>query len=303
MERLAAPELPGWLDEMVPFDRYLVDIGPYRMHVMEVGEGLPVLLLHGNPSWGFIYRKVAKLLEGAELRLIMPDLIGLGFSDKPMRPAVHTLRGHADWIRRLIDQLDLEQVILVGQDWGGPIGLLALAERPDLAAGMVLLNTVVGPPRVGFKATWFHRFANMPIASTLAFRGLGFPQNAMRTAQGDKKSITGKVSKAYRYPIRGFRRNAAPLAMARMVPNSPQHPSFAALERCQAYFESFEGPLELVWGDKDPVLGRVRGWIEKLKPGVKVHRTNAGHFLQEEVPDVIAGALRSVAGAVRSSQP
>ncbi len=300
MDRLPAPPLPGWLERQLPpsLSRYRARVGPYRMHVMEAGEGRPVLMLHGNPTWGFLYRKVVQELSGEPLRLIMPDLIGLGLSDKPRDAAEHQLDHHADWLGELVDGLGLEGVVFVGQDWGGPIGLCALEKRRERLAGLVILNTVVGPPRPGFRPTAFHRFSQMPVLSDLAFRGLGFPETALWIAQGDKSSIRGKVARAYRYPLRRFRDRVAPLALARMVPDSLGHPSVPALERCQALVESFKGPAAIVWGDRDPVLGRVRRRVERLLPDAPVTLTQAGHFLQEEVPAEIARAVRDVASRI-----
>jgi cis-3-alkyl-4-acyloxetan-2-one decarboxylase len=296
MAAMTPPPLPNWIAAMLPagIERSMVDVGGCRMHVMQLGAGRPVLMLHGNPSWGFLYREVAARLAGEPLRLVIPDLVGLGLSDR-VPAGAHTLDAHGRWIGALVDALDLRGLIFVGQDWGGPIGLRALADRPDRLAGLVILNTVVGPPRPGFRATAFHRFARLPLVSELAFRLAGFPQNAMALAQGDRASIRGDVARAYRYPLRGLRRNAAPLALARMVPDSPDHPSIPALQRCQEVIEGFAGPAAIVWGDRDPVLGRVRTWIEKLLPDAPVTRTGAGHFLQEEVPDEIAAAVRDVA--------
>jgi haloalkane dehalogenase len=266
------------------------------MHVMEWGEGPPVLLQHGNPTWGFLYRKVVAALVGSGLRLILPDLVGLGFSDKPTAEA-HRLEEHARWLGALLDQMKLERLVFVAHDWGGPIGLRALADRPGRLRGLVILNTVVGPPRPGFRPSTFHRLARLPLVSTLVFRGLGFPQRALHLVQGDPASIRGDVARAYRFPLRGLRRNAAPLALARMVPNTLAHPSIEPLRRAQAVVEGFTGPAAIVWGDRDPVLGRVRSWIERLLPNARVTRTAAGHFLQEEVPAEIADAVRFVAGA------
>jgi haloalkane dehalogenase len=296
MERDPAPALPSWLDSMVPFDRYLARVDGHRLHVMESGAGpLPVLLLHGNPTWGFLYRKVALALRGEPLRLVMPDLLGLGLSDKPRDARLHTLDGHAHLLGSLLDALGLDRLVFVGQDWGGPIGLRALADRADRLAGLVVLNTVVGPPRPGFRPTTFHRLARVPAVSDLLFRVAGFPQNALRWAQGDRASIRGDVARAYRWPLRSRRDNLAPLALARMVPDSLEHPSIAPLRRCQELVERFEGPAAIVWGDQDPVLGRVRSHIERLLPRAEVTRTEAGHFLQEEVPEAIAAAIRGVA--------
>ena len=295
MKRLAAPMLPHWLDAMLPLSRYCVDVAGRRMHVMEQGRGRPVLLLHGNPTWGFLYRRVAHMLRGEDLRLIIPDLIGLGLSDKPADVALHTLDNHQRWMARLLRTLGLSDVVMVVQDWGGAIGVGALSHVPDMRAGLVVLNTVLTPPKQGFRPTAFHRFSQLPVLSDVAFRGLGFPQAFLAAAQGDKRSIRGPVARAYRWPLRRIIDRAAPLAMARMVPDSFAHPSIAALERCQQVVEGFSGPAAIVWGDRDPVLGSVRSWMQKLFPNAPVTRTSAGHFLQEEVPREIAAAIVDVA--------
>ena len=303
MKRLPAPELPAWIAAMLPdgIERYAVMVGEHRMHVMEMGEGRPVLMVHGNPTWSFLYRKVASALAAGSpggppgLRLIMPDLIGLGLSEKPRDLGAHTLQAHGGWLATLIDGLDLEGVIFVGQDWGGPIGLHALSRHPDRLAGMVILNTVIGPPKPGFRPTLFHRLSQMPGLSDALFRVAGFPQNVLAMAQGDRGSIRGPVSRAYRYPLRRLRDRAAPLALARMVPDRLEHPSIAALEQCREFVTGFEGPAAIVWGDRDPILGRLRRRTEAALPRAEVTATRAGHFLQEEVPDEIAAAIRAVA--------
>ena len=281
----------------MPSDRYVVRIGQIDLHVVEAGDprGKPVLLLHGNPTWSFLWRKVAASLHGAPLRLVMPDLPGLGLSTKvPSR--WHSLDAHIDTMRGLLDALGLDRVVFAGQDWGGPIGLGALARDPGRASGLVLANTVAGPPRPGFRPTAFHRFARLPVVSELVFRGLGFPQIGLGIVQGDRRSISGDVARAYRWPLRGLGRNGAPLALARLVPDSPAHPSIAALERCHAFVQAFSGPVALVWGTRDPILGSVVSPLERLLPKATVTRTQAGHFLQEEVPDELASAIRRVAG-------
>ena len=297
--RLPAPPLPDWLAAMLPFERSVVEVTGHRLHVMESGRGRPVLMLHGNPSWGFLYRKVAQALAGEPLRCVMPDLFGLGLSDKPRDAAAHSLAAHARAIAELVERLDLRDLVLVLQDWGGPIGLRALADMPERVRGVVLMNTVVGPPRAGFRPTWFHRLARVPVLSEVTFRGLGAVERGMAVAQGDRRSIRGEVARAYRWPLRRMRDRAAPLALARMVPHTLEHPSVPDLERCQAFITGFSGPVAVVWGDRDPVLGRARRHLERLLPAATVTRTEAGHFLQEEVPDAIAAAIAQVVAAAR----
>jgi len=269
------------------------------MHVMTKGEGRTVLLVHGNPTWGYLWRKVVAEL-GPGFRCVMPDLVGLGLSDKPDEPGFHTLDAHIAHLADLVDQLGLREVILVVQDWGGPIGTGAFLEQSDRLAGMVVLNTVLGPPKPGFKATAFHRFSRTPGLSDLVFRGLGFPQICLWTAQGDRKSIGRKETRAYTWPLRKNRR--APLELARMVPDSMDHPSVEPLTRVAALVEAFEGPAAMVWGDRDPVLGRLKRRIHRALPQASLRETQAGHFLQEEVPVEIAEAIREVqSGSVHSS--
>lgn len=290
-----APDLPDWLAKLVPFERYLVDVGDQQMHVMESGQGRPVVLLHGNPTWGFLYRKVAAELAGEPLRVIMPDLIGFGFSSRPARTSDHNLTNHAAWFGQFLDALELDDLIFMGQDWGGAIGTLALADRPGRMTGLVLGNTAVTPPKEGFNPTLFHKLARLPVASDLLFRGLGYPQNNLNLGQGERHSIVGDDARAYKYPLRTWRDRGAVLAMAREVPDSLEHRSVPLLMRCQEFVESFEGPAALVWGDRDPVLGRLKNRTARLLPQASVTSTSGGHFLQEQVPVEIADAIRGVA--------
>ena len=189
--------------------------------------------------------------------------------------------------------------MLVAQDWGGPIGLRAMADRDATRLrGIVLGNTAVGPPRRGFKPTLFHRLAQ-PAGRRATCCSAG---SAFRSARCIcRKAIARASAATSRAPIAGrcarVRDRAAPLALARMVPDSPTHPSVAALARCRgAVSHGARCPIAIVWGDRDPVLGRVSSHLERLRPDASVVRTDAGHFLQEEVPDELADAILDVVG-------
>lgn len=281
---------------MVPFDRYRVEIKPgLAVHVMEQGEGRPVVLFHGNPTWGFLYRKVAAELRGEPFRLIMPDLVGLGFSDRPSSVSAHTFENHSNWMTALLSQLDLADVIAVVQDWGGPIGLHALSRHPGVMTGAVVMNTLIEPPRPGFKPTRFHRLFSTRAGDFLS-RYLGLPQRALAFAQGDRKSISGEVARAYAYPLQRSRGNEAVAALVRMVADDMDHPTVALQQEVAGFMAGFGGPTALVWGTEDPVLGRLLRRHERLLPEARVTTTGAGHFLQEEVPAEIAQAIRYVSG-------
>jgi haloalkane dehalogenase len=298
-------DFPSWLARQLPagYRRRFFTAEPAgapkaTIHFMEWGspDGYPVLMQHGNPTWGFLYRKIVGRLLHKNFRFIVPDLAGLGFSSKFQSYGVHTLDHHAAWIGALIDALELKSLLFVGQDWGGPIGISSLASRPQLLKGLVILNTVLSPPGENFRPTAFHRFANKPLVSDFAFRVLGYPQRALGRAQGDPASIAGDVARAYRYPLCGLWRNAGPLALARMVPSSGSHPSVRGLTACRDYLSGFNGPTAIVWGEKDPVLGRHLQRMQEQFPRADLTRTGGGHFIQEEFDQLIANKIEAVAG-------
>ena len=293
VQRLPPPEFPGWLGEQVPFDRYMVEVDDgLRVHVMEQGEGRPVLLFHGNPTWGYLYRRVAAELVDEPLRLIMPDLVGLGFSDRPHQAADHTLENHSHWMASVLGELDLSKAVVV-QDWGGAIGVHSAGQHPGLMTGLVVLNTMLSPPREGFKSTTFHKVFRTGFRQFAT--SLGLPQNYLRFAQGDRKSISGVVQKSYSYPLKTAQGGSDAVAgLVRMVPDTLQHSSVKESTEVAALVEKFSGPSAIVWGQKDPVLGKVLNRIKRALPDAEVTITDAGHFLQEEVPVEIAAAIKSV---------
>ncbi|MFW6051772.1 MAG: alpha/beta fold hydrolase [Myxococcota bacterium] len=289
-----APALPRWLDRQLPYRRRLAHIDGRRVHFIDEGEGTPVLLVHGNPTWSYLWRKVIDRLRG-QFRLVAPDLLGLGLSDKPSRPSDHTVELHVRTMVRLVDALDLRDLILVGQDWGGPVACGVGSRAPDRVHGMVLANTSVLPPARPFRPKGFHRFSHAPVVSDLVFRGLGFPLPVLDRVQGDRHSIGWREKAAYAWPLWRLRDRAAPLGMARMVPHAEGHPSTQPLDRIGAWVEGWHGPAALVWGLRDPILGRALRRHREALPQARVTETQAGHFLQEEVPDPIADAVAHVA--------
>jgi pimeloyl-ACP methyl ester carboxylesterase len=293
-----APELPVWLRAEMPFQRQIYRGGSYAIHFVDEGAGLPVVLQHGNPTWSYLWRKVIRRLSGSGVRLIAPDLVGLGLSDKPRAAGVHTLPFHAEQIEGLIRALGLDRTIIVGQDWGGPVLGLVAARNPELVRGAVLANTALGAPRRAGTLSWFHRLANAPVAGTILFRWLNFPMPVLHRVQGDPRSIGRAEKRAYRYPLRRLGDRTAPLALARMVPSSLDHPSVDPLRQVEGWAGSFAGPVRLVWGLADPIMGRSLKGMRRLFPTALVAETQAGHFLQEEVPEALAEAILAVAAEV-----
>lgn len=308
MPKTTPPELPSFLNEDLPFERkaYKLESGTHRgkiIHFIDHGnpDGLPVILQHGNPTWCFLWRKVITQLDPERFRCLAPDLLGFGLSGTLSRVSEHTLESHLQAMREWAESLELTQgAIVVGQDWGGPLAVGMGMALPEVS-GFVLGNTSVLVPRRPL-GTAFHKFARTPVVSDIVFRLAGFPQNILGRVQGDPESISGNVARAYRWPLRLGRR-AGPLGLARMVPSSPVHASVQPLREIEAWTRAFDGPMALVWGERDPILGQVLERHVRAFPEASVTRTQAGHFLQEEVPDKIARAIEDVTAKALSAGP
>ena len=287
---------PSWLLAQFPYPPGVDSVPGGTMAWVESGRGRDVVCVHGNPTWSFLWRKVMASLEGQRLRLLAPDLLGCGRSSKPPAVSWHTLDRHAAALSAWMEGRKLVDPILVVQDWGGPIGLLAAARTPSVRVSAVcILNTGVVMPSQ-FRGTAFHRLARNRVIAPVLFRALGFPLGTLDRVQGDRRSISGDVARAYRWPFRRFVDRAAPLGLARMVPDSAAHPSVSGLRQMEAWLRAFPGPIELVWGRRDPLLGRTLERHAQALPRARVTETDAGHFLQEEVPEIIARSIRRLAG-------
>ncbi|MGO8970863.1 MAG: alpha/beta fold hydrolase [Myxococcaceae bacterium] len=291
---MPSPPPPIVLKEF-PYPARSLKLPEGEMAYVEVGQGRPVVLLHGNPTWGFLWRRVMGALADAPLRLLAPDLFGFGRSSKPASWRWHSVEGHGRTLLAWMEALDLREVVLVLHDWAGPLGGWAAARAGSRVTALCLLNTAVVLP-ARFRGTVFHRLARVPVLSDVLFRLLGFPLGLLGRVQADPRSISGEVAEAYRWPLRHRGDRAGPLALARMVPTGPNHPSIPALREVETWVRGFPGPVELVWGRRDPILGRALKRHRAALKAARVTEVDAGHFLQEEAPEPIARSVRRLAG-------
>ena len=291
---IKAPPIPEWMEKEYPFSRQVAVIDDTRVHFVDEGRGTPVLLMHGNPTWSFLWRKVIAQIVPHGIRAIAPDMIGLGLSDKPRKASEHSLEMHVSKILKLVEALDLKKVTIVGQDWGGPIVAAVAARAPERIQGVVFANTAVLLPHNPSRTTPFHQFSHIPVLSDFVFKAMNFPIPILHKIQGDPQSIGDFERRAYLYPLKKWKDRVAPLALARMVPNSPEHPTMRILEETDQWIRNFKGRSALVWGLRDPILGRALGRLKEALSNPPVTETQAGHFLQEEVPDEIAQAILKV---------
>jgi pimeloyl-ACP methyl ester carboxylesterase len=238
------------------YKSYLVEVEPgIKVHVLEVGSGFPLFLQHGNPTSGFLYRKVAAALPTDRVRVIMPTLVGLGFSSK-VPASEHTLDNHIRWIGRVLEQLQLTELVYAGQDWGGPIGMGALARSPDLLKGVVVLNTFFNAAKEEGDLSRGHAIAKRPIVGEFLFEVLVSIFKNLPQTQGDPDSLPADVLELYSRPVEESGNDKAPLAMMRMVPDGPNHPTTPAMRVIEQYVQGLDIPAEIVWGRNDPILAK-----------------------------------------------
>jgi haloalkane dehalogenase len=259
---------------------------------MKKGEGKPIVMVHGNPMWGYLYKKVLDGLDNAH-RYIVPDLIGFGFSEK-IKLHEHSLEAHSNWMAEFFSTIKEEKIGLVVHDWGGMIGIAGAMKAGKKIDGLVVMNTAITAPKDGFKPTWFHSLSQVPLISSFLFRGLNFPLSFLNRFASVPGSFDKQTMKAYKYPLRKFKDNCGPLALARMVPNSMHHPSVPIEQEIETYLGSYDGPVQIVWGMNDPVMWKLRRRTSRLLPQAKVVKTQAGHFVQEETPAQVITAIKEV---------
>ena len=281
------------------YKSYFIEVEPgIKVHILEVGDGFPIFLMHGNPTSGFLYRKVVDGLPLDKVRVIMPTSPGLGFSSK-IPASEHKLENHIRWINTALSELKVKELVYAGQDWGGPIGMGALSLSPGLLKGAVLLNTGFNAPTMNIDLSPAHATVKTPIIGELILEVVFSIFERLGGVQGDPESWTPEVAELYGKPLYDNGNAKAPLAMMRMVTDGPSHPSTPSMIKIENYVKTLDFPVEIVWGMSDPILRKALPRMEENFPKAPVTQTDAGHFLQEEVPDEIAEALIRVLSQVK----
>ncbi len=270
--------------------------GSLRMAYVDVGpaEGPVVLLLHGEPSWSFLYRRVIDVLAAAGLRAVAPDLVGFGRSDKPAAAHDHSFARHVEWVRALaFDVLDLRDVSLVGQDWGGLIGLRLVAEHEDRFARVVAANTGLPTGDFDMPPIWWQFRKAVETAEHLDVGRL--------VAAGCVRPMDDAVRAAYDAPFPDESFKAGPRAMPTLVPTSPDDPAAEANRAAWEVLARWTKPFLVAFSDGDPITGAMAPILRKLIPGTAGldHPTlaGAGHFHQEDAGERLGHVVASfVAG-------
>jgi len=280
MEILRTPDerfadLPGF-----PFAAHYVDVGGVKMAFVDEGppEAAPVLMLHGEPSWSYLYRKMIPLFADAGHRAMAPDLIGFGRSDKPAAQDDYTYARHTEWVERFILELELTNITLVCQDWGGLIGLRLVAMHPDRFARVVAANTFLPTGREPLGEAFFKW---RELSQSIPVFEVG-----RIVAGGCATQLPPEVVAAYDAPFPDESYKAGARVFPMLVPAAPDAPG--AVENQQAWpnLMKFDKPFLTAFSDQDPITRGADKMLQAAIPGARgqAHTTieGGGHFLQED---------------------
>ncbi|MFI5394254.1 MAG: haloalkane dehalogenase [Candidatus Binatia bacterium] len=286
MEILRTPDERFRQLQGYPFAPHYVEIGGVRIHYVDEGrrERAPVLLLHGEPSWSYLYRKMIPVLTTAGHRIVAPDLVGFGRSDKPARREDYSYQRHVDWMLGVVEDLDLRDTTLVCQDWGGLIGLRLVAEHGSRFARVVAANTFLptGDIHPGDAFLAWRQYSQ----DTPEFHVGGIVQGGCAT------TLAPEVVAAYDAPFPDDRYKAGARQFPALVPISPEDPAAAPNRKAWEALRRWHKPFLTAFGDSDPITHGADRFLQDAIPGAKGQPhttiTGAGHFLQEDKGEELA---------------
>ena len=263
--------------------------GTLRLHYVDEGDkgAAPVLLMHGEPSWSYLYRKMIPPLVAAGYRVIAPDLIGFGRSDKPTKPEDYTYQRHVDWITAVLLNLDLQNITLFCQDWGGLIGLRLIADYPERFQRAVVANTGL-PTGDQEMPEEFHKWVQ-------------FSQNVSKLPvgriinNGTVTQLSSDIIAAYKAPFPDESYKAGARIFPSLVPITPDDPAAATNRKAWRVLAKWQKPLLTAFSDSDPITKGGQKAFQRLVAGAKgqqhVTIKDAGHFLQEDKGEEIAQVI------------
>jgi haloalkane dehalogenase len=264
------------------YEPHYLEIRGLRIHYVDEGpeDGMPVLLLHGEPSWSYLYRKMIPVIAAAGYRAIAPDLVGFGRSDKFVRMDDYSYQMQVDVMSDLVDRIDLREIALFGQDWGGLVGLRVLARAPDRFRAVIVANTGLPLPTEESSAPWPFRIWRFFSRWTPIF-----PTGRIIDA-GTATELPEEVLAAYRAPFPTRRHLAGARIMPSLVPIDPEDPAVPANAEAWEVLRRWERPFLTAFSDGDPITRGLEASFQSQVPGARgqphVTIQGAGHFLQED---------------------
>ncbi len=281
-------------DGAFPWTSKYADIGGDKIAYVDEGTGEPIVMLHGNPTWGFLYRKFIGPLSRTH-RTIAVDHLGFGRSDKPL-DGDSPLAGHISRLTRVMDALDLHDVTLVMQDWGGPIGLGWAVDHPERVKRLAILNTWAFRIPAGSRINPLLELFRQPAIGEALVQGLNLFVEGFLPAGIWRKGVLNEVMPAYRAPFPDWNSRIATLKFPRDIPVGDDHPSTPAMGHIQDNLGKLKVPTIIVWAMQDPAFPtQLLDVWKAVFPQAEAHTLdNASHFLQEDAPEEIVGYIRAL---------
>lgn len=272
-----------------PFKSRFFQIDGYNLAYLDEGSGLPVVMLHGNPTWSFMYRQLILALRD-RYRLIVPDHMGCGFSDKP-QVYPYRLQTHTDNLKLLLDNLAIEKCILVVHDWGGAIGMGWAGKYPDRVAGLVVLNTAAfRSDRIPLRIA----VCRWPLIGEVVVRAFnGFAGSAVTMAVTRK--LQQEVADGFLYPYNSWKNRIAVFRFVQDIPLCSKHPSWNDLVRIENNLSLLRNkPMLICWGGKDFCFNDsfYHEWLKRFPEAERHYFADAGHYVLEDAFDRIATLVR-----------
>jgi haloalkane dehalogenase len=290
-----------------PYEPRWFDTPDGRMHYVDQGprEGRPVVLVHGNPTWGFLYRNFVGRLADAGHRVIVPDHLGFGRSEKPARAELYRIPAHVGRLDALLESLDLSEATVVPQDWGGPIGLSWAVAHPQRVAGLFILNTYAHRPPGKVPLPLPLRLFRTPGVGEVMVKGLGLFHRVFLFRAGvvHHERLTPEVKRAYLAPHPSWSSRTGVLVFPREIPSGPEGPVSDLLAPLEQGLEREfrHKPVKIVWAMKDvaftpQMLEQL--WLRTFPDAQVVRLEDAGHYLQEDAHErIVPELLDFLAGA------
>lgn len=271
-------QIPNELKGEYPFDPHFHLLNNEKIHYVDEGSGENLLMLHGNPTWSFFYRNLAKFFSQNNYRVVIPDHMGCGLSSKP-QDYEYTLENHIENTISLIKKLNLKDITLIVHDWGGAIGMGVATRHPELIKRIVVMNTAAFR---SMEIPWRINILRNPVGEWFirSFNGFALPATMMAVI----KPLPADIKKGFTLPYDNFQSRIATAKFVRDIPMNDKHPTYKTLSNIESKLKNLKVPVLILWGEKDFcfTMNFQKRWMEFF-PNAKVKTwPDAGHYLTED---------------------